>query len=100
MTDFTSLDVDIWSKRTKYTVMDNGLRFPKVLRTEISQDLGCRSSGATGCTCDVVPQMTVISQLGVYIRGLQLPCSVGCVSSGSQYHQLAFCVFCSSENLS
>ena len=44
--------------------------------------------------------MAGVSQLGDYIRGLQHPCSVGCVFSGSQHHQLALCVFCWGENLS
>ena len=57
------------------------------------KDLGNRSPGATGCTCDVLPQLAAVAQLGDYIRGLQCPSSVGCVSSGSQHHQVACCVF-------
>ena len=58
-----------------------------LLWTEISKDLGQRSSGAIGCTCDVA-----ISQLGVCVRGVV-------VLHCSQHHQLAFCVSCLSENL-
>lgn len=66
----------------------------EVLR--ISEDLGQRSPGAIGCTCDVA-----ISQLGVNVRGVAAPpCSVGCASPGSQHHQSAFCVSRLSENLS
>lgn len=63
-------------------------RFPKIL--------GRRSSGAFGCMCVVVLWLTT-SQLGVDMRGT---CTVGCMSSGCQHHQLALCVFCLSENLS
>ena len=64
--------------------------------TEISLDLRLRSSGAIGSTCDVLAQLSVISQLGVYIMGgsCSFCRSVGCVTSGSGYHQLAFCGFC------
>ena len=64
--------------------------------TEISLDLRLRSSGAIGSTCDVLAQLSVISQLGVYIMGgsCSFCRSVGCVPSGSGYHQLAFCGFC------
>ena len=58
-----------------------------LLWTEISKDLGQRSSGAIGCTCDVA-----ISQLGVCVRGVVVP-------HCSQHDQLAFCVSCLSENL-
>ena len=59
-----------------------------------SQDPGHRSADAIWCTCDVLPQLTAISQLGDSIRVLKGPCSVGCVSSGSPRHQFAHCVFC------
>lgn len=80
-------------------VIDRDQRFPKGFPTEITQDLGLRSSEAIGCTCDVLPQVASISQMGVSTRGLQFGCSVGFVSSGSQHHQLARCVFCLKENL-
>lgn len=45
-------------------VMHRDQRFPNVLMwTEISQDLGHRPSGAIGCTCEVLPQLTAVSWL-------------------------------------
>ena len=41
-----------------------------------------------------LPQVSSISQLGGFIRGLQFTCSGGRVSSGSRHHQSALCVFC------
>ena len=61
--------------------------------TGISQDPGHRSSEAIWCTCDVLPQLAAISQLGDSIRGLKGPCSVVCVFSGSKRHHLAPSVF-------
>ena len=46
-----------------------------------------RKSEATGCNCDVLPQLAAVSQLVDSIRRLQFPCSGGCVFSGSRRRQ-------------
>ena len=64
---------------------------------DVSQHFSWSRSGVIrSCWVPVMlpPHLTAIRQLGDYTGGLQFPCSVGCVSSGSQNHQLAFCVFC------
>ena len=76
------------------TVWTNQIPLRSWCEQGISLDPGDRWSEAIGCTCDVLPQLAAISQLGGDIRGLQLSCSDGCVFSGSQRHQLAPCVFC------
>ena len=65
----------------------------KISGTGISPDLSLRCSEAVGCTCDVLPQLAALSELGDDIRWLQFTCSVGCVSSGSWHRLLALCIF-------
>lgn len=85
-----------WSWPRWRVLMDRDLRSPEVLMwANISLGLGQVSLGATGYTCDAPALIWLQSGSWETIqRGPQFPCSVGCVSSGSQNHQLPFCLFC------
>ena len=64
------------------------------------KDLSNRSSGAIGCTCDVLPQLAAVIQLGDYTKELQLLFSVVVRLQGVNTISWLVACFCLSENLS
>ena len=61
---------------------------------DVSKILVTAHQKISGSPVMFLPQRAAISQLGGFIRGLQFPCSGGCVFSGSRRHQLARYGFC------